>query len=93
MMVKWTELKRLFENDPWGFEGPEGPKAKMAFMAIYNLDRFREFIFNSTFRKRYKVKTDILKKIRKDDVEMMKFGFDWVKLFLWGIQSKMIKPK
>ncbi|MFC1856499.1 YkgJ family cysteine cluster protein [Thermodesulfobacteriota bacterium] len=93
MMVRWTELKRLFESDPWGFEGPEGPKGRMAFMATYNLDRFRDFIFNSTFRQRYKVKTDILKKIRKDDVETMKLGFDWVKLFLWGMQSKMIKPR
>jgi hypothetical protein len=93
MTMRWTELKRLFQGDPWGTEGPEGPKAKMAFMATYNIDRFREFVFNSSFTKRYKVKSAILKKIQNDDGELLKFGFDWVKLFLWGIKSKKIRPR
>ncbi len=91
MTMYWTELKRLFQDDPWGTEGPEGPKARMAFMATYNVDRFHEFVFNSSFLKRYKVKSAVLKKIQKDDGELLKFGFDWVKLFLWGIKSKKIR--
>jgi Fe-S-cluster containining protein len=91
MTIRWAGLKRLFQNDPWGPEGPQEPRAKMAFMAIYNVDRFREFVFQSSFTKRYKVKTAILKKLDADDVELMKFGFEWVKLFLWGIKSKQIK--
>jgi hypothetical protein len=93
MTMYWTELKRLFQDDPWGTEGPEGPKARMAFMATYNIDRFHEFVFNSSFLKRYKVKSAILKKIQNDDGELLKFGFDWVKLFLWGIKSKKIRPR
>jgi hypothetical protein len=93
MTMYWTELKRLFQADPWGTEGSEGPKAKMAFMAVYNIDRLREFVFNSSFLKRYKVKSAILKKIQNDDRELLKFGFDWVKLFLWGIKSKKIRPR
>ena len=87
------ELKRLFQADPWGPEGPEGPKAKMAFMATYNIDRFREFVFNSSFLKRYKVKSAILKKIQNDDGGLLKFGFDWVKFYLWGIKTKNIRPR
>jgi hypothetical protein len=93
MTVRWAGLKRLFQTDPWGSEGPEGPRAKMAFMATYNIDRFREFVFNSSFLKRYKVKAAVLKKIKTNDEELLKFGFDWVKLFLWGIKSKKIKPR
>lgn len=93
MTMSWTELKRLFQADPWGTEGPEGSKAKMAFMATYNIDRFREFVFNSSFLKRYKVKSAILKKIQNDDGELLKFGFDWVKLYLWGIKTKKIRPR
>ena len=89
----WTELKRLFLADPWGTEGPEGPKAKMAFMATYIIDLFRDFVFNSSFLKRYKVKSAILKKIQNDDGELLKFGFDWVKLYLWGIKTKKIRPR
>jgi hypothetical protein len=93
MTLRWMELKRLFQTDPWGIEGPEGPKAKMAFMATYNIDRFREFVFNSSFTRRYKVKSAILKKIQNDDGELLKFGFDWVKLILWRIRSKKIRPR
>jgi Fe-S-cluster containining protein len=91
MTVRWAELKRLFQNNPWGFEGPGGPKAKMAFMAIYNIDRFRDFVFQSSFLKRYKVKTAILKKLKSDDLQLLKFGFEWVKVFVWGIRSKDIR--
>jgi Fe-S-cluster containining protein len=91
MTIRWAGLKRLFQNDPWGPEGPQGSRAKMAFMAIYNVDRFREFVFQSSFTKRYKVKSALLKKLEKDDVELLKFGFEWVKLFLWGMKSKLIR--
>ena len=93
MTARWSELKRLFQQDPWGSQGPEGPRAKMAFMATYNIDQFRDFLFKSTFLKRYKVTSKILKQIRSDDVELMKFGFEWVKFYVWGIRSENIKLK
>jgi Fe-S-cluster containining protein len=88
---RWTEIRRRFQSDPWGTEGPEGPKAKMAFMAAYNVDRFHDFVFNSSFLKRYRVKPAIRKQIRKDDLKLLEFGFEWIKLYLWGIRSSMIK--
>ncbi len=91
MTLQWAELKGLFQTDPWGREGPDGPRGKMAFMATYNMDRFRDFLFNSSFLKRYKVKSAILKKVRTDDVELMKLGFEWVKLYIWGIKTKHIR--
>ena len=93
MTIRWAEIKRMFQTDPWGLEGPQGSKAKMTFMAAYNGDRFREFIFQSSFLKRYKVKTALLKKLKADDVDLLKFGFEWVKLFLWGMKSKQIRPR
>jgi len=93
MTGRWAEVKRLFQTDPWGSEGPDGPKGKMAFMATYNIDRFSNFVFNSTFLKRYKVKSTLLKKIKADDTQLMKFGFDWVKFFVWGIRTKNIRTK
>ena len=91
MTERWAELKRLFQNKPWGAEGPGGSRGKMAFMAAYNVDQFRNFVFNSSFLKRYKVKSPILKKIEKDDVELMKLGFSWIKMFVWGMKSKKIR--
>jgi len=93
MTTRWAEVKHLFSENPYGQEGPSGPRAKMAFMATYNLDRFREFVLGSSFLKRYRVKPVTVKKIRTDDTALMKLGFAWVKLFLWGRSSQSIKPK
>ena len=93
MTIRWAGLKQLFSADPWGAEGPEGARAKMAFMATYNIDRFRGFVFESSFLRRYKVKNDILKRCRTGDRALLALGFDWVGLFLFGIPSKKITPK
>jgi len=93
MTIRWAELKRLFQNDPWGLEGPEGPKAKMAFMATYNIDRFRDFVFQSSFLKRYRVKSTLRKKLKTDDAALLKFGFEWVNVFVWGMSSENIRLK
>lgn len=90
MTIRWAELRRMFQEDPWGAEGSTGRRAKMAFMAAYNVDRFREFVFGSSFLKRFKVKPELHAKIGKDDMEMMLLGFDWIKLFLWGIRSRRL---
>jgi uncharacterized protein len=93
MTVRWAELKRLFHRNPWGAEGHSGPRAKMAFMATYNLDRFREFVLGSSFLKRYRVEAITINKVRTDDKALMSLGFAWVKLFLWGLETSLIKQK
>lgn len=91
--LRWAEVRRLFENDPWGPDGPQGAKAKMAFMAAYNLDRFRDFVFNSSFLKRFKVKAELVKKLRRSDEELLTFGFEWIRLSVWDQTSKVIRPR
>ncbi len=93
MTMRWADIRRLFQNDPWGRQGPHGAKAKMAFMATYNLDRFREFLFTSSFLKRYRIKPDLKKRLRNNDKALLLFGFEWVKFFVWGLPSKKIRLK
>ena len=93
MNLEWAKVRQLFGNDPWGVEGPQGAKAKMAFMAAYNIDRFRDFIFNSSFLKRYHVKSTLVKKIRRSDKALLTFGFEWIRVFVWGRSSKQIRLK
>jgi len=93
MTIRWSEIKQMFQNDPWGFEGPAGPKAKMAFMATYNIDEFRNFVFQSSFLKRYQIKSTWRKKLKTSAVALLKFGFEWVKFFVWGMESKDIRPR
>jgi Fe-S-cluster containining protein len=93
MARRWAVLKALFDQDPWQGQGPYGAKAKMAFMATYNMDAFRSFVFESSFLKRYRIKKDRVRKMRTDDVALLKFGFEWVKLAVWRIPSKGIRPR
>ena len=93
MTLAWSTLKQLFQNDPWGPEGAMGRKAKMAFMATYNIDRFREFVFNSTFLKRYWIKSKLLKRLKTQDAALLQFGFEWVKFFVWGMPTNQFRLK
>jgi len=93
LTLEWAELKILFQKDPWGLEGPAGPKAKMAFMAVYNIDRFRDFVFNSSFLKRYKVKAALTQKMETEDVALLRFGFDWVRFFVWGQKTGRLRSR
>jgi Fe-S-cluster containining protein len=91
MTARWASIKALFHKDPWGPEGLNSAKGKMAFMAAYNIDRFREFVFQSSFLKRYRVKKTVVKKLRASDRELLLFGFEWIRHFIWGIPAKHIR--
>lgn len=93
LTARWAEIRRLFLNNPWGMEGPQGAKGKMAFMAAYNIDRFRDFVFGSTFLKRYRVKPALVKKMRASDTALLEFGFEWIRVFVWGQASKQMHLK
>ncbi len=93
MSRRWAALKALFDQDPWQGQGPYGAKAKMAFMATYNMDAFRSFVFESSFLKRCRVKKDRVRKMRTDDRALLRFGFEWVKLAVWNIPSQWIRPR
>ena len=66
---------------------------KMVFMALYNLDRFREFVFQSSFFDRFKISEERIRLIQSDDVELLKFSLDWIKFGLLGQLLFPVKEK
>jgi Fe-S-cluster containining protein len=56
----------------------------MFFLACFDLDAFRRFVFESTFLRRFEVDEETVERIRTDDVELMKFGVRWVRYSLLG---------
>jgi Fe-S-cluster containining protein len=64
---------------------------KMLFMALYNIDKFKEFVFNSTFLKRFEVESSRIDKIKRSDEELLKFSFDWIKFGLFGEKLFWVK--
>lgn len=78
----WVEIDTLIRATPSATKESYEKQRKMAFMACYNLDAFRRFVFESTFLKRFNIPPKIVKKLRSDDVELLKFGVDWLRFFL-----------
>jgi Fe-S-cluster containining protein len=65
---------------------------EMYYMACYDLDRFRRFVFESKFLKTFEVDTETVEKIRQDDVELYKFAMRWLEYGLLGQHVLKMKP-
>ncbi len=87
MTLEWADILRLFHTDPFGGAGPYSGKGKMAFMAAYNMDAFRDFVLNSSFLRRYAVAPKLRMKIKTDDVALLRLGFSWIRLFVFGLST------
>ncbi len=88
----WIDIDTIFRGNPWGPQGVNNPALKMAFMACFNIDELKKFIQESTFLSRFDVQQDRIQLIMESDVELMKFGFDWIKFFLTGKGSLTLNP-
>jgi len=77
--AQWADLivpsKRSFP--PERCSGSEKTK-QMFFLASYNIDKFRTFVFESSFLKRYPADPQTLDKIKIDGA-LLEFGLTWLK--------------
>lgn len=70
----------------------------MYYMACYDLDRFRRFVFESKFLKLFEVKPETMENLKNDDVELYKFAMRWLEYGLLGqhvlkVKTDIIKAK
>ncbi|MBS4096076.1 MAG: YkgJ family cysteine cluster protein [Sulfuricella sp.] len=56
----------------------------MFFMACYDLDRFREFVISDSFNETYDLPGDFKQKILGDEIELMQFGFRFLRQVMFG---------
>ncbi|MEI8182186.1 MAG: YkgJ family cysteine cluster protein [Desulfomonile sp.] len=62
-----------------------GPQhIQMFLMACYNTDRFRDFLFNSTFLDKFQLESKLVDEIRNCDRKLLEFSFVWLKFALFG---------
>lgn len=88
----WMEL--LLRKRSFGDETELPKKAKQLFyMVTTNLDEFKRFVFESRFLDSYVIQEETLKKIMEDEVELMQFGFEYLKHAVFGAESENIKVK
>lgn len=71
---------------PWFIGGRQldPRRIEMFFMAAYDLDAFREFVFSTTFVKRFELDEAFVETLRTDDRALLLFGFRWLRFALFG---------
>jgi Fe-S-cluster containining protein len=94
----YLEMEKLFKritmNEFLAGKKIENQKIRdMVYMACYDLDRFRRFIFESTFLKRFETDPDEVAKINQDDVALYRFAMKWLEYGLIGQQGLTVTPE
>jgi hypothetical protein len=80
----WNELMARFTTHPrLSVERIENPKIKEMFrMALYDVDTFRRFVFESRFLEIFEVDPLTRDRISGDDLELLSFAFRWLEFGL-----------
>lgn len=66
-------------------------KNQMFFMVSTNTDYFREFVFGSSFLETYDIPQERIEKIRTDDAELLKLGFEWLRSAMFAEETLKIR--
>jgi hypothetical protein len=64
---------------------------QMIFMALYDMDSFRKFVFETSFLDKFEIDKRRLKRLERDDEELLRLGFEWVAFGLLGRQTLKLK--
>lgn len=85
----WTEVDSVFMQNPWKGEGAGGPGQQLSFLVCYNIDGFRRLASERNLLEQFKLSKAKKRDIATSDEELLKFGFDWLKM-LFGGKSSLI---
>ena len=66
---------------------------RMMFMATYDLDAFREFVFETKFLEMFDLGEERIQKVREDELELLRLGMDWIKFGLFGEKTLKLNPQ
>ncbi|MBS3809417.1 MAG: YkgJ family cysteine cluster protein [Desulfobacterales bacterium] len=93
----YTEMESPFKNitrNPFLCDQViKNPKIQqMYYMASYDLDRFRRFVFESSFLQRFETDSLEIEKIRTDDTALYQFAMRWLEYGLIGQQALKVRP-
>lgn len=92
---EFGELYKQLTLHDWFARGQQlSPhKMEMFYTATYDLDRFRRFVLDSSFLKRFEVEDRTVAAIRDSDEELLRFGFRWLRFALFGEPTLQIRPE
>ncbi len=88
----WMEL--VMRRKSHGMQATLSEQAqKMFFMTSTNLEKFKNFIFESTFLDIYEIDQETLDKIKEDDIELLKFSYLYLASSIFGTQDLKIRKE
>ncbi len=89
---KWMELiiQRRSAGDA---TSTSLPVSEFFYMASTNPEKFRQFVFGSSFLKRYQVDEETAARILTDDEAMTEFALSWLKSVLFGDSDVKVRPE
>jgi Fe-S-cluster containining protein len=87
-----ASFKELMLHDHWDKEEPLGPQQMdMYFMACYDLDRFRRFVFETRFLELFEIDEARIEAARQDDQDLLELAMQWLRFSLLGEKTMKIK--
>ena len=89
MNDKWMEI--ITSKNNLGSGDSLIKKIQMFNMASYNLDKFKDFLFNSAFFNRFEVSQNEKNEIFQNDEALLQFSFKWLKFSLFGEKTISIR--
>jgi len=97
---QWMDDQGVPEYNSWGEEFKEislhprlqqmelnPQQMEMFYTACYDLDRFRGFVFESSFLDKYEVEPEVVEAMRGGDEALLRFAFRWLRTCLFGEQT------
>jgi Fe-S-cluster containining protein len=77
---------RELVGHPWFIGGRrlDPRRMQMFYMACYDLDSFRSFVFDTSFRERFELEPDLVHKLGTDDEALLRFSFRWLRFALFA---------
>jgi Fe-S-cluster containining protein len=91
MNREWKAM--MLRRDPQGQPELEDRAKNIFYMVMYDLDQFRRFVFKSRFLQLFQVDEEILERIWDDDVELLNFGYQYVKTVLKFEEAVKLKEQ
>lgn len=91
MNKEWAEIQLRRDNP--GKPKLNKEKQPLIYMASYDLDRFRRFVFESGFLNLFDIDDDEVEKMKTDEIALMKFAFKYLKYILLLEQTLDIREE
>ncbi len=87
-----ASFKSLMLHPGWSkAEGIPAGKLDMVYMACYDLDRFRRFVFETKFMEYFEVDEALAEAIAMDDEELLDFAMQWLRFSLFGDRTMKVR--